>query len=102
MLLASSGDSRAVVGCFDCQLPYSRDPHVDRNNPQGGRFEGYAPSGDGSLGEARPRLLGVQGKKLIQAEVLNPLRDRRGDRIEDQNLQPMPTAPLSATANSFI
>jgi hypothetical protein len=60
------------------------------------RFQGYAPSRDGRLGEAGPWLSPVPLEELVQAEVVHTLRNRGGDGIEEKGLQP---APIRALVN---
>src|ERR1019366_1335769 len=56
---------QAVVGGLHGQLADGRHADDDRGGPQPAFLQGYAPGGYGGLGEARPRLLGVPGEKLI-------------------------------------
>jgi Family of unknown function (DUF6152) len=85
---------KPVIGGFDRQLPHRGDANVDGNGPEPAGFQCYAPGGHGSLREARTRLPAVPFDEFIQAEVVHALRDRGGDGIEDQGLQPVPIRAL--------
>ena len=79
-----------VVGGLDRQLADRRDPHVDGNGAEPAGLECHAPGAHGRLGEAGPRLLAVPREEFVQAEIVDPLRDRGGDAVQDQRLQPAP------------
>jgi len=97
------GRQQSVISGFYGELPHGSDPHVYGNRAQPAGLQRNAPSSNGRLGEARPWLLGVPRKELIEAQVVYAFGDRRRDGIEHQGLEPPPqSAPLSTTANSFI
>jgi hypothetical protein len=81
---------QAVVGSLDRQLAHRGDPDIDRDGTKVAGFQRDAPGSDGGLGETGSRLLAVPSEEFIQAEVVNPARNRRGNAIQDQGLQPAP------------
>jgi hypothetical protein len=73
------GRQQPVVGGLHRQFAHGSNRHVDRNRAQPAGFQRNAPSAHGRLGEAWPGLLGKPGKKLIQPQIVDSLRDRRAD-----------------------
>jgi hypothetical protein len=88
------GRQQAVVGGFYGQLAHRRDPDVDGNGAQPAGLQRDAPGRYSGLREARPRFLAVPGEKFVQAEVVHPARNRGGDAIQHQGLEPLPLGGL--------
>jgi len=58
--------------------------------PSPSGLERNAPGGDGGLGEARAWFLAEPLEELVQAEVVDPARDRGGNGIKNQGFQSVP------------
>src|ERR1039458_4137993 len=68
---------KTVVSCLDRQLPDGSDTDVDGDGAQSAGLERHSPGVHGCLREAGPGLLAVPRDELVQAEIVDPARDRR-------------------------
>ena len=74
-------------GSFHCQLPFGCDPHMLMETAP-------KPRASRATRQAATVALGVPGEEFVQAEVVNPFRDWRGDAVQHQGLQAAPICAL--------
>ena len=96
---------QAVVRRLGGQLADRRHPDDDRRRAKLAVFQRYPPRAHGGLGEAGPRRLLEPGQELVQRHVIHAFRNRRGDAVEHQRLQFLPSArsfPLQSNRSFWV